>query len=101
MDQAAWNLCPVSGVVSGSACYYADDQTFTDLAGTTTVVIDDCPDGKCFLSLPHTHLCTAILHNILRTPHTMQKCAAAPDLDVVRTKSLQPLLLGLPVSNTA
>ncbi|DBB14252.1 TPA: hypothetical protein ACH3X3_001198 [Trebouxia sp. C0006] len=53
MDQAAWNLCPVSGVVSGSACYYADDQTFTDLSGTTTVVIDDCPDGKCL----HSALC--------------------------------------------
>ena len=53
MDQAAWNLCPVSGVVSGSACYYADDQTFTDLSGTITVVIDDCPDGKCF----HSDLC--------------------------------------------
>ena len=45
MDQAVWNLCPVSGVASGTACYYADDQTFTDLSGTTTVVIDDCPDG--------------------------------------------------------
>lgn len=45
MDQAAWNLCPVSGVASGTSCYYADDQTFTDLSGTTTVVIDDCPDG--------------------------------------------------------
>ncbi|KAL0022694.1 hypothetical protein WJX77_001966 [Trebouxia sp. C0004] len=51
MDQAAWNLCPVSGVVSGSACYYADDQTFTDLSGTTTVVIDDCPDGNWALVL--------------------------------------------------
>ncbi|KAA6428169.1 MAG: hypothetical protein FRX49_01765, partial [Trebouxia sp. A1-2] len=55
MDQAAWNLCPVSGVVSGSACYYADDQTFTDLSGTTTVVIDDCPDGKCFTLAFATH----------------------------------------------
>ena len=45
MDQAAWNLCPVSGVASGTACYYADDQTFTELSGSTTVVIDDCPDG--------------------------------------------------------
>lgn len=47
MAQAAWNLCPVSGVPSGVACYYADDQTFTDLSGTTTVVIEDCPDGTC------------------------------------------------------
>lgn len=46
MDQAAWNLCPVSDVVSGTSCYYEDDQTFTELSGTTTVVIDDCPDGK-------------------------------------------------------
>lgn len=46
MDQAAWNLCPVSDVVSGTSCYYADDQTFTELSGTTTVVIDDCPDGE-------------------------------------------------------
>ena len=49
MAQAAWNLCPVSGVPSGLACYYADDQTFTDLSGTTTVVIEDCPDGTSAL----------------------------------------------------
>ena len=45
MDQAAWNLCPVSGVSSGTACYYATDQTFSDLVGTVSVTIDDCPDG--------------------------------------------------------
>ena len=52
MDQAAWNLCPVSGVSSGTACYYADDQTFTDLSGSVTVTIDDCPDGGIYLTLP-------------------------------------------------
>lgn len=68
MDQAAWNLCPVSGVVSGSACYYADDQTFTDLSGTTTVVIDDCPDGKCLHSaLCYTPSC-ALLYCPLQPP---------------------------------
>ncbi|KAL3132313.1 hypothetical protein ABBQ32_008891 [Trebouxia sp. C0010 RCD-2024] len=46
MDQAAWNLCPVSGVSSGTACYYATDQTFSDLIGTVSVTIDDCPDGN-------------------------------------------------------
>ena len=49
MDQAAWNLCPVSGVSSGTACYYADDQTFTDLIGHVPVTIDDCPDGEDML----------------------------------------------------
>ena len=49
MDQAAWNLCPVSGVSSGTSCYYANDQTFTDLTGTLTVTIDDCPDGEACL----------------------------------------------------
>ena len=59
MDQAAWNLCPVSGVASGTACYYADDQTFTDLQGSTTVVIDDCPDGMLTTSwsLMQYHCC--------------------------------------------
>lgn len=52
MAQAAWNLCPVSGVPSGTACYYSADQTFTDLSGTTTVVIDDCPDGTSLPSQP-------------------------------------------------
>ena len=46
MDQAAWNLCPVSGVSSGTSCYYENDQTFTDITGTLTVTIDDCPDGE-------------------------------------------------------
>lgn len=49
MDQAVWNLCPVSGVSSGTSCYYANDQTFTDLTGTLTVTIDDCPDGEVSL----------------------------------------------------
>ncbi len=31
----------------------------------------------------------------------MQKRAAAPDLDVLRTRSLQPLLLGLPAGDIA
>ena len=49
--------------------------------------------------LLHTQLCTAVLSPAIS--HTMQKCAAAPYLDVLRTRSLQPLLLGLPAGNIA
>ena len=63
MDQAAWNLCPVSGVSSGTACYYADDQTFTDLTGAVAVTIDDCPDGEDLLkTLPCQTDFTCLVH---------------------------------------
>ena len=41
--------------------------------------------------------CYTVLCNI----HTTQQCAAAPNLDVLHTRSLQPLLLGLPAGNIA
>lgn len=46
MSEAAWNLCPVSGVPQGSDCYYTDDQTFTATTGQSSTVITDCPDGE-------------------------------------------------------
>lgn len=46
LSQATWNLCPVSGVPSGIACYYSEDQTFTQLTGNQKIVISDCPDGE-------------------------------------------------------
>ena len=72
MDQAAWNLCPVSGVSSGTSCYYANDQTFTDLSGTLTVTIDDCPDGR--MQLPPRRLA---LHQSAECASAMPCCTAS------------------------
>ena len=46
LSQAAWNLCPVSGIPSGNACYYSSDQTFDALTGSVSIQITDCPDGE-------------------------------------------------------
>eukprot|EP00887_Chlorella_sp_A99_P002467 scaffold10.g2467.t1 len=48
LAQASWNLCPTSGPAGGSTsgCYFADDQRFDRLAGSSSVVVPDCPDGE-------------------------------------------------------
>ncbi len=44
MAQATWNLCPLDGAPN-SSCYYASEQSFTQLSGTSTTVLSDVPDG--------------------------------------------------------
>lgn len=42
MSTASWNLCPEG---DSAGCYYAADQAFDQLAGSTRVVVPDVPDG--------------------------------------------------------
>lgn len=54
LSQASWNVCPSGGWVmsaTSSSCYFASDQTFDRLAGSTSVVIPDCPDGNWVLQV--------------------------------------------------
>lgn len=48
MQQASWNLCPAG---DSSGCYWAADQTFEQLTGSTTVAVPDVPDGGSLLLL--------------------------------------------------
>ena len=49
MLQAAWNVCPVSSMTLEVNCYFAEDQTFANISGTISTVIDDCPNGNLLL----------------------------------------------------
>ena len=46
MREAAWNVCPVSNMMPKAKCYFAEDQTFANMSGTISTVIEDCPDGN-------------------------------------------------------
>lgn len=50
--QAAWNLCPQEGagiegppIPHGSTCYFAQDNTFSDISNSLSLTIEDVPDG--------------------------------------------------------
>ncbi|EFJ46305.1 hypothetical protein VOLCADRAFT_93448 [Volvox carteri f. nagariensis] len=45
MQQASWNLCPVSTPYS-SDCYYDSDINFERLSGEQHFTLDDAPDGE-------------------------------------------------------
>ncbi|GLC33126.1 hypothetical protein PLESTB_000367500 [Pleodorina starrii] len=45
MQQASWNLCPVSTPYS-SDCYFDSDVTFDRLSGEQHYTLDDAPDGE-------------------------------------------------------
>lgn len=40
--QASWNLCPAG---DSSGCYWEKDHAFEQLAGSTSIVVPDVPDG--------------------------------------------------------
>ncbi len=50
MQQTSWNICPVDTPFA-SGCYYNKDNQFSQLAGATTSVINDMPDGNWTLQM--------------------------------------------------
>ncbi len=45
MQQTSWNICPVDTPFA-SGCYYNKDNQFAQLAGASSAVINDMPDGN-------------------------------------------------------